>query len=365
MPQIVVLINGTEGSAAAKRAQGLFTPLADRYKIHYAFRDAGKIGSLQRFFLILKKMRPDLVYVIDTAISGAGAALLARIFYKTPFIMDTGDLGYELAALTANPGWAGRMVIRAVESSSLALARAVVVRGTYHQQLLEGPRRPPVFVIRDGIHAQESRPLDVSALRSQLGLDGFLCVGLMGSLKWNRRHQMCYGWDLIEAMALLDPSLPVRALVIGDGDGLAKLQARVKELNLDERIHFVGRVPYAQVAEYTNLLDIALSTQTNNRVGNVRTTGKLPEYMAAGCYVLATDVGEARLLLPPEMRMPYHGVKDTTYPERLAKKIAELAKKGRSVVRQTALKNITRAHCELEYDFLSQQLEAVLTNFAK
>jgi hypothetical protein len=48
-------------------------------------------------------------------------------------------------------------------------------------------------------------------------------------------------------------------------------------------------------------MDICLSTQTNDVVGWVRTTGKLPLYLAAGRYVLASRVGEAARVLPEEM----------------------------------------------------------------
>jgi glycosyltransferase involved in cell wall biosynthesis len=46
--------------------------------------------------------------------------------------------------------------------------------------------------------------------------------------------------------------------------------------------------------------------------------------MANGRYVLATDVGEASLVLPEEMRVPYEGVVDRAYPARLAERVEGL-----------------------------------------
>jgi glycosyltransferase involved in cell wall biosynthesis len=363
--RIVALVNGGEEGALGTRARSLFEPLGDRYTLNYFYRGASKLGSLRRFLGAVSVLRPDLVYVLDTAVSGAGAAVLARRLLGTRFVVDTGDLGYELAELTGTPRWPGRKMIGLVESSALRLADAVIVRGTYHKQILEAAGRRDVHLIRDGIHAARSRPRDVSDLRRALGLEGCLCAGMMGSIRWNRRHAMCYGWDLVEAMGLLDPALPVRAVVVGDGDGLPYLQKRAKELGAAERMRFVGRVPYAQVPCYTGLMDVALSTQTNNRVGHVRTTGKLPEYMAAGCYVLATDVGEARLLLPPEMRLPYEGVKDSQYPARLARKITELSGWQRGRLRQAAEVTTARARAELDYGYLSARLGEVLARQMK
>lgn len=358
--RIVLLINGSEGSAGGMRASNLFLRLQDRYQADYFYRSGSKISSLCRFLRHIWSLNPDLVYVVDTAISGAGAAILGRLSRRTPFVIDTGDLGYELAELTATPGWTGRRVINLVESSALRLASGIVVRGTFHKELLEGVGLRNVHLVRDGIGTEPASFDKVEILRQTLGLNDRLCVGMMGSIKINRRYGMCYGWDLVEALALLPPNLPVCGLIVGDGDGLPVLQRRTMELGLENRIHFVGRIPYADVGTYLGLMDVALSTQTNNRVGQVRTTGKLPEYMAAGCYVLATDVGEARLLLPPEMRLPYNGVIDRAYPERLAAKITELVGEPRERLRETVIETKIRAQEDLSYSHLSCRMDQVL-----
>jgi glycosyltransferase involved in cell wall biosynthesis len=69
-------------------------------------------------------------------------------------------------------------------------------------------------------------------------------------------------------------------------------------------------------------MDAAISTQSNDAVGAVRTTGKLPLYLACGCPVLASHVGEAaRLLGPLGWTIPYDGTVDRSYPERLAQAV--------------------------------------------
>ena len=71
-------------------------------------------------------------------------------------------------------------------------------------------------------------------------------------------------------------------------------------------------------------MDVALSTQTNDVVGQSRTTGKLVQYMAAGRYVLASRVGAAAALLPPPMLVDYHGAWDEDYFARLAERVTAL-----------------------------------------
>src|SRR5207237_3490480 len=82
--------------------------------------------------------------------------------------------------------------------------------------------------------------------------------------------------------------------------------------------------PYDELARYMKLIDICLSTQTNDIVGQVRTTGKLPLYLAAGRQVLASNVGEAAVVLEREMLVDYRGVKDAAYPQRLTERIESL-----------------------------------------
>jgi glycosyltransferase involved in cell wall biosynthesis len=357
--RVVVLVNGDEASAAGARACGLFGPIRDTYDTHILYRTGRRGSALVRFARALRVLRADIVYVVNPSVSGVGAAMSAWRA-GTPFVLDTGDLAGELAHSTRRLPWPARQAIALTEAVALRAAAAVVVRGTRHREFLTDAGRGSVYLIRDGVDSAASRPLDVSVLRRELGLEGFRCIGVMGSLNWNRRWSMCYGWDLVEALALVDPSLPVRGLVVGDGDGLSRLRERARELRLGERIKFVGRIPPADVPRYVNLMDVALSTQTNDRVGQARTTGKLAEYMACGRYVLASDVGEARLLLPREMRLPYQGVKDTGYPARLATRITELVQERPERVRRATERLVETARSELDYAHLAASLTQVL-----
>ena len=182
-------------------------------------------------------------------------------------------------------------------------------------------------------------PVAGTELRRELGLEGAFVVGLVGSLILSRRHRISYGWDLIEALALTDPS--VHALIVGDGSGLEPLRQRAAALGVSARCRFVGRVPPARVGAYIGAMNAAISTQTNDIVGRVRTTAKLPLYLSCGCPVLATDVGEAALLLGPHgWTLDYEGVVDRAYPARLAAAIEawRLDPAGDPARRQLALR---------------------------
>jgi glycosyltransferase involved in cell wall biosynthesis len=167
-----------------------------------------------------------------------------------------------------------------------------------------------------------AEPRSGERIRRELGLAGFV-VGVVGSLNRAPRLGLTYGWDVVEALAHADPS--VGALIVGDGPGRAELEERAGRLGVAARCRFVGAVPPQDVAEWIGAMDVAVTTQTNDRVGAVRTTGKLPLYLACGRPVLASDVGEARRLLGPlGWTIPYDGVVDEQYPKRLAEAVEKL-----------------------------------------
>ncbi|MBK6425572.1 MAG: hypothetical protein IPF82_05030 [Blastocatellia bacterium] len=98
---------------------------------------------------------------------------------------------------------------------------------------------------------------------------------------------------------------PVAGVMIGGGTGIDHLRARCAELGIGDRVRFVGFVPYGELPKYLGAMDFCLSTQTNDIPGRVRTTGKLPLYLAAGGVILASRVGEAALALDPRQLVEY------------------------------------------------------------
>jgi hypothetical protein len=98
-------------------------------------------------------------------------------------------------------------------------------------------------------------------------------------------------------------------------------------------------------------------------VGHVRTTGKLPLYLASGLYVLASDVGEASLVLPREMRVPYAGSFDPAYPQRLAERVRGILQNRGQLDRQADQMRIARER--FDYDMLSCRLADLIREYAR
>ncbi|MFN0068460.1 MAG: glycosyltransferase [Limisphaerales bacterium] len=356
-PRLAILVHGKPGGIEAVRACGLAAGWPeDRLLLLYREKDRRETAA--DWSRRLDEFRPEAVYVLNTAMPGAALAPRWCRRHGVPYLLDTGDVIFEMARRSGvTPLWKQPFLWH-FERLAQRRARTIVVRGTKHREHLLSRGYRSVEVIRDGyVPAPQVSEADVAALKRRLGLEGFFVAGVMGSLVWSPRLKICYGWDLIEAMAQLR-DLPVRALIIGDGNGMDWLKARADGFGVRDRVVFAGRIPYPEVPVHLRVMDVALSTQTNNLPGQVRTTGKLPEYMATGRYVLASRVGDAEVLLPPPMLVDYAGEVDAAYPGRLAAHIRHLATHPEELALRETLLAVAERECS--YPVLARRFREVV-----
>lgn len=345
---VAFLVNGGPNSAMGIRAQSFAARLADRFTIHIAYRTASKAASILQFLSLLRRTRPDVCYVFDVAYSGVIAGLIYRGISRRRLIVDTGDAICELATAIGRRG-AAMAATRVLDYAALHWSNKMVVRSHFHQEWLR-QQGIEADVIPDGVDLQQFQPTQDPAMRDQYGLTGFTTLGLLGSLSINPRTGQCYGFEILEVLHTLKER-PLKGVIIGDGDGLPHLKRRAIEFGIEDRVVFLGRIDYDRLPQYLSLMDICISTQTNDLVGQVRTTGKLPLYLATGRYVLATNVGEAARVLPPHMLIRYDGSCDAQYPQRLADAIARHLDSGSPHADTVAVSKQL-----FDYDVLTQKL---------
>ena len=340
----------------AERAKAFSRELAHTFDIIVAYRHDDKQEAIRKFLAVLEAFRPHVSYVFDLAYSGVFAAALHRVRVGCPWVVDTGDAIYELAKSAGLRSPLQTLFTGALEQFGLRAASAVVVRGTEHRALLSR-YGIDATIVQDGVDVAQFLPRPVEKLRSQLGLHDVLSIGVLGSSNWNERHGTAVGWELLELLKRFR-GRPVKGVLIGDGSGIPVLRQRRSQQGLDHSLLFVGRVPYASVPDYLSAVDIFLSTQTNNVVGRVRTTGKLPLYLASGRYVLASRVGEAARVLPEDMLVEYQGVVDADYPDRLAERVERLLADPKQL--QAGRDLIQVARKRFSYPVLAKRLQPLL-----
>lgn len=168
------------------------------------------------------------------------------------------------------------------------------------QALLEANGVPPgrVKVIGNACDTVTIHPLNRDEQLRARGLNpNGVYLGFIGNLApWQ-------GIDtLLEAIPLMAAKAPnVKLIIAGDGPERERLSALARQLNINERVEFLGRVDHALIHQVIACFDLALLPTENrgySRIG--RSPLKLREYAAAGRAVLAAHIpGVADLAAQP------------------------------------------------------------------
>lgn len=263
----------------------------------------------------------EAVYIIDTGPYHALLILLLWASKGVTGIIDVGDLASEMGRRSGRP----KLLCWILKFSQLLtdrLAGHVVVRSTYHRDMLLNRGIRSVLHLPDGVDTKRFSPCRNPALKSSLGLDDALVVGVLGSI--SKSYQ--YGYDVVEVVARLK-QLPVKGLVIGgSGELLEQLKQHAQSLGIAQRVVFTGRVPLEELPAYLNLADVCLLTRPDELWSRIVTTGKLPLYLACGRYIVASAVGEiARIFQahPVGYSLPVEG-DQAAYYDRVSRHIQTL-----------------------------------------
>lgn len=95
---------------------------------------------------------------------------------------------------------------------------------------------------------------------------------------------------LISAMEFIPDA---KLLIVGDGDIRVELQNLVRQKKLDDRVEFVGRVPYSEIENYTQMATIGVSLEDDCCVNyHFALPNKLFDYIQARKPVLVSDLPE-------------------------------------------------------------------------
>ena len=107
-------------------------------------------------------------------------------------------------------------------------------------------------VVINGTDPDQFFPVDAQKLISEMRLQGKKII--LTVTRIIRRK----GVDLvIEAVNKLKNEIPdIIYVVVGDGPELEKCKELVKELNLDDYVHFTGKVPYEELNPFYNMCDV-------------------------------------------------------------------------------------------------------------
>ena len=228
--------------------------------------------------------RPDFVYERYSPFSAAGGWTCRR--RRVPHILEVNaPLAWEGARHRgqALPEAAGMLERAAFEATS----RIIAVSDELREQLVEGGvERSRIQVVPNGVEAEVFTP--EGPVRRPCS-DGSMVVGFAGSLKpW---HGLEF---LIDAFRDLSSDPRFHLLVVGDGPMAGPLEELGAEL--PGRVTLTGTVPLEDVPLYLRAMDVAVAPYPALERFYFSPL-KVLEYMACGCAVVASRIGQLKSLV--------------------------------------------------------------------
>ncbi|MES2900222.1 MAG: TIGR04063 family PEP-CTERM/XrtA system glycosyltransferase [Pseudomonadota bacterium] len=279
-------------------------------------------GLTRRLAEIIPTIKPDVLHAHSPSLN-AIAALRAGKQFGIPVVYEVRAF-WEDAAVdhgTSSENGLRYKLTRALETYALKRASAVttICEGLRRDIVARGISADKVTVIPNAVDIDKFAVGGVADqdLKRKLGLQDMRLIGFIGSF------YAYEGLDVllraVPAMVAAQPDL--RVLLVGGGPQDAQLKQLAKDLHIEDKVVFTGRVPHEQVALYYDLLDVLVYPRLSMRLTDLVTPLKPLEAMAQGRVLAASDVGG-------HLELIEHGKTGVLFkaddPASLAKNVGEL-----------------------------------------
>lgn len=255
-------------------------------------------ATARRLDALVTETRPDILHAHSPLLTAIAAQRVARA-RGLPMVYEIRAF-WEDAAVGNGTGRAGSpryLATRMLETRVCQRADAVgaICEGLLADLRGRGIDAGKMFSVPNAVDIEQFGHPGArdEGLADELGITYCEVIGFIGSF---------YDYegldDLVAAMPRLVALRPdLHLLLVGGGPMEASLRAAAAALPVADRIHFVGRVPQAEVGRYYGLIDVLVYPRKAMRLTELVTPLKPLEAMAQGKLVAASDVGGHRELI--------------------------------------------------------------------
>lgn len=257
-----------------------------------------KVGMTAAPFLLANAVKPVIQRIIDDGYDfdlidahyfypdGVAAVMLGQHFGKPVVITARGS---DITLIPRH-----RMPRKMIHWAANHACGIITVCQALKDEIVRlGISADRITPLRNGVDLQLFHPVNRTKIRNQLGFDGFtlLSVGHLVPLK---------GHDLV--IAALPRLEGVRLFVAGSGPECKRLEHLAQQLNVADRVTFLGPLPQAELRNYYGAADALVLASSREGWANV-----LLEAMACGTPVVASRVwGTPEVVAAPEAGILMH-----------------------------------------------------------
>ncbi|HEV7232278.1 MAG TPA: glycosyltransferase [Bacteroidia bacterium] len=241
-----------------------------------------------RLFLYLLFHRADVLVSndLDTLLPN----FLASRLKGCPLVYDTHELFCEVPELQTSP--LKRSIWKSIERFIFPKLKYVFTVNDSIAKIYSEEYRVPVHVLRNVPRKKNVSDTGGYKTAAELGLPSTKKIILLQGAGINIQRG---AEEALEAMQYLDQAV---LLIIGSGDVIPRLKQMSRELRLEGKVLFIGRLPFQELRLYTHLADLGLSLDKDSNL-NYRYSlpNKIFDYIQAGVPVFVSNLPEIRKIV--------------------------------------------------------------------
>jgi glycosyltransferase involved in cell wall biosynthesis len=241
----------------------------------------------------LKHNRPDVVVLYGIPTNGWQAVLICRHF-KVPVLLRAIDVSHQLRKTALSPliQMAEKFVYKNVdEVSANNAALAKYVNKTRKAD-------SPIDVLLPGVDLQKFIPAGkpTELMKKYQINEQDKVILFMGTL-----FRFSGLYELIQSAAgVLHEDPQLKMVIIGDGEDRQRINEKIVELQLEDKVICVGRIEYDDLPSYLLLGDVAVLPFLQMAVTEYAFPGKVLQYLSVGLPTISVHLEGLESTFPPE-----------------------------------------------------------------